>query len=148
MIRRILVPIDFSIPSRKSLEYAAPFAKHFGAEIVLVHVVEPSIYPADFSATQVGFPNVDEELRRHGREELATLVDKVKTTVPARSIIRTGRAFLEITRVAKEEQVDLIIIASHGHTGVEHIFFGSTAEKVVRKSPCPVMVLRDSGSSG
>ena len=142
-MKRILVPIDFSEYSKNALQYAIPFAKQFGAELLLVYVVEPAIYPADFSFGQVGIPGLESEMRVKGKESLGRLVDEqIAGTVSARSIIRTGKPFLEIINVAKEEKVDLIIIATHGNTGVEHILFGGTAEKVVRKAPCPVLVVR------
>ncbi|GJQ21980.1 MAG: hypothetical protein HBSIN02_23350 [Bacteroidia bacterium] len=142
-LNRILVPIDFSDHSRKALRYAIPFAEQFGATIDLVYVVEPTVYPADFSFGQVGFPAIEDELRKRGAEELDELVEKeIGKRVKARRAVRTGKAFYEILLYAKEEKVDLIIIATHGHTGIEHVLFGSTAEKVVRKAPCPVLVVR------
>jgi len=140
-LRRILVPVDFSEPSIDSLHYAERFARHFGAELILLHVVEPTIYPADFGFGQVGIPNFEDELRKHSEEELRRLSREVEG-VPARSFVRTGKPFWEIVQAADKEKVDMIIIASHGHTGVEHILFGSTAEKVVRKAPCPVLAVR------
>ena len=74
LIRRILVPIDFSEYSKNALKYAIPFARQFRASIDLLYVVEPTIYPADFSFGQIGFPNVEEELRTRGALELASLV--------------------------------------------------------------------------
>ncbi len=142
-LRRILVPIDFSEFSKNALKYAIPFAQQFQASIDLLYVVEPAIYPADFSFGQVGFPNVEEELRKRGTEELENLMKKeIGRRLPARFSVRTGKPFYEINQYAKEEEVDLIVIATHGHSGVEHILFGSTAEKVVRKAPCAVLVVR------
>lgn len=142
-IRKILLPIDFSEPSKSALAYAVPFAKHFGAELLLIYVVEPALYPADFSFGQVAIPDVERELRQRGNEELKELVETyVRGTVPARIKVATGKPFLEIIKTARDEKMDMIIIASHGHTGVEHLLFGSTAEKVVRKAACPVLVLR------
>ncbi|HWP81868.1 MAG TPA: universal stress protein [Bacteroidota bacterium] len=142
-LNRILVPIDFSEHSKKALKYAIPFARQFTASIDLIYVVEPTIYPADFSFGQVGFPNVEEELRKRGAMELDSLIKKeIAGRVKARQVIRTGKPFYEIIQYAREEKMDLIIIATHGHTGVEQILFGSTAEKVVRKAPCPVLVVR------
>jgi nucleotide-binding universal stress UspA family protein len=142
-IRRILVPIDFSEFSKNALKYAIPFSGQFKASIDLLYVVEPAIYPADFSFGQVGFPNVEEELRKRGTEELENLMKKeIGKRVPARFAVRTGKPFHEINEYARHEQVDLIIIATHGHSGMESILFGSTAEKVVRKAPCPVLVVR------
>lgn len=140
-IKRILVPIDFSEYSLGALDYARRFAKTFGAELLLLHVVEPTVYPADFGFGQIGIPNLEEELRKHSSEELERLRKKT-SDVPTRCSVRTGKPFWEIIESAREEKADLIIIASHGHTGVEHILFGSTAEKVVRKAHCPVLTVR------
>jgi nucleotide-binding universal stress UspA family protein len=142
-IRKILVPIDFSEPSKNALSYAVPFAQHFGAELLLIYVVEPALYPADFSFGQVAIPDVERELRQRGNAELKELSEShIRGLVPSRVKVCTGKPFLEIIRTAREEGSDMIIIASHGHTGVEHLLFGSTAEKVVRKASCPVLVLR------
>jgi universal stress protein A len=142
-IRRILVPIDFSEHSKNALKYAIPYAQQFNASIDLLYVVEPTIYPADFSFGQIGFPNVEEELRTRGSEELENLMTKeISGKVLSRKVVRTGKPFYEINQYALEEQISLIIIATHGHSGMEHILFGSTAEKVVRKAPCPVLVVR------
>ena len=142
-IHRILVPIDFSEHSKDALQYAIPYAIQFKAHLDLLYVVEPTIYPADFSFGQVGFPNIEEELRKRGTEELQSLVsNEVKGRVPTQATVRTGKPFFEINEFAAEKNIDLIIIATHGHTGVEHMLFGSTVEKVVRKAPCPVLVVR------
>ena len=142
-IQRILVPIDFSEHSKNALKYAIPFAQQFHAAIDLIYVVEPTIYPADFSFGQIGFPNVEEELRTRGGEELEHLMQKeIAGKVPSRNVVRTGKPFYEINQYALEEHISLIIIATHGHSGMEHMLFGSTAEKVVRKAPCPVLVVR------
>ena len=143
-IKHILVPIDFSEHSKNALKYAIPYAVQFNASLDLLYVVEPTIYPADFSFGQVGFPNIEEELRKRGDEELnALLRNEIKGRVPAEALVRTGKPFYEINEYAREKNIDLIIIATHGHTGVEHILFGSTVEKVVRKAPCPVLVVRN-----
>ncbi len=140
---RILVPIDFSDHSRRALKYAIPFARKFSASIDLIYVVEPTVYPADFSFGQVGFPAIEDELRKRGAQELDELIKKdIARQVPARRAVRTGKAFYEILLYAKEEKIDFIIIATHGHSGIEHALFGSTAEKVVRKASCPVLVVR------
>lgn len=142
-LKKILVPIDFSEHSRKALQYAVSFAKQFGASIDLIYVVEPTVYPADFSFGQVGFPAIEDELRKRGAEELDDLLkNDIRRAVPAKRAVRTGKAFYEILLYAKEEKMDFIVIATHGHTGIEHALFGSTAEKVVRKAPCPVLVVK------
>jgi len=142
-ITRIVVPIDFSEYSKKAFRYAIDFARSFRAEMVLVYVVEPIVYPADFSFGQVALPSMERELLQRGEEQLKNLIDKeVPDGIAARSIVRSGKPFVEIIQVAKEENAELIIIATHGHSGIEHVLFGSTAEKVVRKAPCPVLSIR------
>jgi len=143
-IKNILVPIDFSDYSKNALKYAVQFAKQFDAKIFLIYVVEPIIYPADFSMGQVALPSMDIDLHSRAEVELKNLA-KIFTdsVVQIKTIIKTGKPFVEINDYAAEKNIDLIIIATHGHTGVEHILFGSTAEKVVRKAPCPVLTLRE-----
>lgn len=143
-IKRVLVPIDFSDYSKSSLKYAVSFVKQFKAELLLIYVVEPVIYPPDFSLGQIAIPTVDLEMDKRAIEELNKLAQKeIPSELKAKTIVKTGKPFIEIIETASEENIDLIIIATHGHTGVEHILFGSTAEKVVRKAPCPVLTIRE-----
>jgi universal stress protein A len=143
-ITNILVPIDFSNYSKNALRYAVNFSKKFQSKIFLIYVVEPIIYPSDFSMGQVSFPVTDIELSERAKEELNTLAkEEIGLEIPVETIIRTGKPFVEINETARELDIDLIIIATHGHTGMEHLLFGSTAEKVVRKAPCPVLTLRE-----
>ncbi|MEO8400112.1 MAG: universal stress protein [Ignavibacteriaceae bacterium] len=142
-IKKVLVPIDFSDYSKGALKYAIDFVKAFNAELILIYVVEPVIYPPDFSMGQIAMPAVDVEMDKRADEELDSLTKKeIPDDTKVKKIVKTGKPFVEIIETASEENVDLIIIATHGHTGVEHILFGSTAEKVVRKAPCPVLTLR------
>lgn len=143
MIKSILVPIDFSDYSKNALRYAGQFAKKFGAKLFLVYVVEPMIYPADFSMGQVAIPSTDIDLHARAKEELDNLAKTLDPSLHVETLIKTGKPFVEIHDTALEKDADLIIIATHGHTGVEHLLFGSTAEKVVRKAPCPVLTLRE-----
>lgn len=143
-IKKVLVPIDFSDYSKSALKYAISLTKIFNAEIILIYVVEPVIYPPDFSMGQIAIPTVTSEWDERAKEELNKLA-KTEFTDAAnvKTIVKTGKPFVEIIETAREENIDLIIIATHGHSGVEHILFGSTAEKVVRKAPCPVLTLRE-----
>lgn len=142
-IRQILVPVDFSVHSKNALRYAIPLAEQFGASLRLIYVVEPTIYPADLGFGQVVLPEVEEELRERSFGELKALVEReIGGRVKATSIVRTGKPHQEILLEADEQKVDLIIVASHGHTGVEHILFGSTAMRIVRLAKCPVLTVR------
>lgn len=142
-IQRILVPIDFSVHSKNALRYAITFAEQFGASLHLIYVVEPTIYPADLGFGQVVMPDVEEELRERGFDELKALVAReIGARVKATSAVRTGKPHQEILVEADEQKADLIVVASHGHTGVEQILFGSTAMRIVRLAKCPVLTVR------
>ena len=143
-IKKILVPIDFSDYSKNALNYAVDFAKLFRSEVTLIYVVEPVIYPPDFSMGQIAVPSVDIEMDKRAKEELNNLAQKqIPKELKTKIIVKTGKPFIEIIETATDIETDMIIIATHGHSGVEHMLFGSTAEKVVRKAPCPVLTLRE-----
>jgi len=143
-ISKILVPVDFSEYSKKALDYAVQFAKQFNSELTLIYVIEPIVYPSDFGLGQIPINQVDFEIQSRAEDELKKLIEeKVPADLKANYVVKTGKPFLEIINTAKDCNCDLIIIATHGHTGIEHILFGSTAEKVVRKSPVPVLVVRE-----
>jgi nucleotide-binding universal stress UspA family protein len=142
-LKKILVPQDFSEYSLHALKYAVTFAELFKSELIVLHIVEPIVYPADFSFGQVSIPAMEEEIRKHSEEQLTELVAReIPTGIKATPIIRIGKPFIEIVEVAKSENTDLIVISSHGRTGMDHVLFGSTADKVVRKAPCPVLTIR------
>jgi nucleotide-binding universal stress UspA family protein len=142
-ISSILVPIDFSSHSKNALKYAVPMAEQFGASLHLVYVVEPTIYPADLGFGQVVLPGVEDELRQKGAEELEELIrQEIGSRARASFAVRTGNPHQEILAEAEEKGVDLIVVATHGHSGVEHMLFGSTADRIVRKSRCPVLTVR------
>ena len=145
-IRSILVTIDFSIHSKNALKYAVPLAEKFKASLHLVYVVEPTIYPADLGFGQVVLPGVEEELREKGGEELQSLMKKeIGGRVKSSCAVRTGNPHQEILREAEELGVALIVVATHGHSGVEHMLFGSTADRIVRNARCPVLTVRPEG---
>ncbi|MBM2840250.1 MAG: uspa protein [Bacteroidetes bacterium] len=142
-VQRILVPIDFSIHSKNALRYALPLAEQFGASLHLVYVVEPTVYPADLGFGQVVLPEVEEELRERGFQELKALIEReIGGRVKATSAVRTGKPHQEILAEAGEQKADLIVVATHGNTGVEQMLFGSTAMRIVRLAKCPVLTVR------
>ena len=143
-VKSILVPIDISDYSKGALKYAVEIAKKFNAKMYLIYVIEPVVYPSDFSMGQVSIPAVDHDSFNRSKNELKKLAEmEIDSTIEVEVIIKSGKPFVEINESASEKDIDLIIIATHGHTGVEHLLFGSTAEKVVRKAPCPVLTLRE-----
>jgi universal stress protein A len=135
-LQKILVPVDFSERSKKALQYAIPFAKQFGAELILVHVVEP--YPAVPEMAPYDFENLND-----GRKGLQNLQIELDERVKSSTSLRTGTPHLELTGAARELDVDLIIMSTHGRKGLTRRVFGSTTEKVVRYAPCPVLIVRE-----
>jgi nucleotide-binding universal stress UspA family protein len=143
-IKKILIPVDFSNYSKSALVYAKNFCTIFNPEYYFIYVIEPIVFPADFSMGQIAFPVVDNQEGIRAKSELESFVKLVFTDCSKINfIIKNGKPFIEIIETARELDIDLIITATHGQTGVEHLLFGSTAEKIVRKAPCPVLSLRD-----
>jgi nucleotide-binding universal stress UspA family protein len=142
-IKSILVPIDFSSPSKKALSYAVPFAEQFGAKLTLLHVVEPVPTP-DFARTYPVLVEND-KLMAASKAQLELLMkqEAIGLRIVEQTLVRQGRSFYEITDAARTFKVDLIIIATHGYTGFKHALLGSTTERVVRHAPCPVLVVRE-----
>ena len=145
MIKRILVPVDFSDTSLQALEYAIEFGKPLKAEIVVVFVVEPVYFtaPTELYAPAANVGMLLDEQRRIGREQLTRLAAGLqKRRINARTVLQTGTAYQVITDTAKRLKVDLIVMATHGRTGLSHVLLGSVAERVVRTAQCPVLTVR------
>jgi nucleotide-binding universal stress UspA family protein len=141
-ILRILVPVDFSASSRKALRYAISFARQFDSEITLLHVRPLPYYPADLG----GFPTTipaDEPSTRRIQARLDADADLIPSELRGQKLLRVGSAYDEICNAARELNAELIIISTHGHSGLKHVVLGSTAERVVRHAPCPVLVVRE-----
>ena len=112
-IKKILVPIDFSNYSKNALRYAVNFAKIFNSKLFLVYVVEPIIYPSDFSMGQVTFPATDFDMSEKAKDELNILAKaEIGESINVETIIKTGKPFVEINETAAELDIDLIIIGN------------------------------------
>jgi len=140
-IERILVPLDFSPASMKALDYAVSLAKEFRAAVHLVHV-----HPADEAASMPGAAHLllqSAEAMEHLNEELAGIHrERVEPFCPENCHVRGGRPYQEIIGLGREIGADLIVLSTRGHGGLKHLLLGSTAERVVRGAPCPVLVAR------
>jgi nucleotide-binding universal stress UspA family protein len=139
-LRTILVPIDFSPESLKTLRYAKLFAKRFNAELHLVHVLDtPLVTPLKPSLL-----SASKGISANAKKRLAELAAKSSLpSKPARHTMRTGKIADEINELARRTNAGLIAIATRGFTGLKHAFVGSTTERVVRTAPCPVLVVRN-----
>lgn len=141
-LKHILVPIDFSDCSKKALQYALPLAKEHQAALTLLYVVAPA-YGAGESGG-VDYAQLEASMREGGEKELAKLaVDEVRGEVSAATLIRVGSPAREIIETARSLPADLIVISTHGRTGLKHVFLGSVAERIVQRAPCPVFVVRE-----
>jgi nucleotide-binding universal stress UspA family protein len=145
-IRNILVPIDFSKLSIQAIETAKGFAQRFGASIHLAHVRQLT-YPGGFMGPVFSAGALPESFEENRSKELAEQLKIVASrcglSARDQTHLRTGAAaFDEICRLAQEIPADLIVTPTHGRTGLKHVFLGSTAERIVQHSPCPVFVAR------
>ena len=143
-LKKVLVPIDFSETSKKAFQYALKFAEQFACEITLLNVVEPTSAMIGAPLAVEAFPDTEDELST-AEKNLAVLAAEshANGANAVNSSVRIGHAPNEITKAAKDMDVDLIIIATHGYSSWRHLCIGSTAERVVRTAPCPVLVVRE-----
>jgi nucleotide-binding universal stress UspA family protein len=141
-LKTIVVPIDFSSPSMTALRYATRLAEQFGSVVRLVHVVEPAPFLNDLPS--VALVRTDQAIAKEAKLKLqATAQQEIEELVPVYPEVRIGKAYNEIVAAAKVSCADLIVIATHGYTGLKHALLGSTAERVVRHAHCPVLVVRE-----
>jgi nucleotide-binding universal stress UspA family protein len=144
-LHRILVPTDFSKFSDNALRYGVAFAEKFGAAIHLLHVVQDlALFIPE--AVMVSGPIVSppvEQFVAAARTALARTIEGLKLSgISVIPEVAEDVPFDEIIRFAREKNIDLIVMGTHGHTGLAHLLVGSVAEKVVRKAPCPVLTVR------
>jgi len=138
-VHKVLVPLDFSDPSQQAIQYARRFAAPSQAELLLLYVIEPVAYPAELGVVI----NLDADLAERALGELQKLRQQHLGDYPsARCLVRSGVADAEIVNTARDEHADLIVIGTHGFSGLKHLLLGSTAERVVRDAPCPVLTVR------
>jgi nucleotide-binding universal stress UspA family protein len=144
-LRKILLPTDFSGCANYALPYAAAIARATGARVVCLHVVEPVVPAIGYTGLADPMPvaDISEQLEDSAERELPRLTDCEELNgLEVEEVIVHGDAAAEIVRVAGERDVDLIVISSHGRTGLGRMIFGSTAEAVVRHAGCPVLVVK------
>ena len=144
-LKKILCPTDFSENSEHALKYALMLAALSQAELILLHAVEPLIYP---QSSELFEPIVDEvaltmKMEAAFQKQLEEQVENLKdqySKITGKLV--TGNTFLEIIQAARDEQADMIVMGTHGRTGMAHVLIGSVAEKVVREAPCPVLTVK------
>jgi nucleotide-binding universal stress UspA family protein len=141
--KSILVPTDFSEQCTLALNYAKELASNSEATLHIIHVVEHNVYPSDLGITQTSFIDLEIELNKRTAEQLDAIKKELEDSGYKATIhLSIGRPSDNIIDYAFEQKIDLICIATHGRSGLEHFLFGSTTEKVLRKAPCPVLTVR------
>jgi len=143
-LKKILYPTDFSEASLEALKYAVSFARNCHAKLILMHVVNEKIFSEGLSLARVSAPEaLGQEMAAEAGRQLKMLIPAAERPgLDSEIVILNGMPFLEIIRYAKDNDIDMIVIGTNGRSGMEHIMFGSTAEKVVRKAHCPVLSVK------
>lgn len=143
-IQRILFPTDFSQNAKCAQDYACALAEHFGAELHLLYVLNDMVVSSVAPDTTILLPALTYNEARASAEQMLR-----QLLVPAWSNGKqvvystlSGSPFVEIVRYAREKNMDLIVMGTHGYTGLKHVLLGSVAENVVRKANCPVLTVR------
>ncbi len=145
-IGRILFPTDFSEPAAEALKYAITLTDQFGAELHLLHVVVPPVIPFPDSSTSWTMPDmglIDQV--KDAERRFSTEIGSWEGQRQVVSAVITGFAVEEIVKYAERHVIDLIVVGTHGLTGLSHLLIGSVAEKLVRVATCPVLTVRPGG---
>jgi nucleotide-binding universal stress UspA family protein len=145
-IKRILLPTDFSTYSATATKCASDLAAKFDAELHLLHALEVHLASAPSFAMGLALPKYLQESRAAAEKSLTTVLDPHWSV--GREVVHAvveGSAKVEIVRYARTHKIDLIVIATHGRSGLAHVIIGSVTESVVRTAPCPVLTVRPEG---
>jgi universal stress protein A len=147
-IRRILAPTDFSEGSKQAVTYAYELAHTFGAQLLLLHVIELPVYPVEIFLPSAEGTSLLNDLERQALLDLARLLPTAEGgKVEVMCQVLVGTPYYKIIEFTEAEKVDLIVMATHGRTGFSHLVMGSVAERVVRTAPCPVLTIRPTPAS-
>lgn len=145
-VKKILAPVDFSDMSEEALSYATGLADELGAKVLVLHAIEPIVFANASLGSGLAVPHLLEEQRQAAKETLDKLVARLrKRKVEVTGLIETGAPYDAIVTVANAKKCDMIVMGTHGRSGLGHLLLGSTAEKVVRMAECPVLTVRGSG---
>ncbi len=145
-IKTILFPTDFSNGARAAMDHAASLAKDYQAKLILLYVIQDISIAEWYIPSSLSVGDLVEDMQKSAWQEMDKWFAEVSQQVKdVEKMVVRGVPFVEIIQTAKERSADLIVIGTHGRTGIDHMLFGSTAEKVVRKASCPVLTVRIAG---
>lgn len=140
---KILLATDFSDYSEVASQYALTLAQAFDSSLLVLHVINEPVDLRGFYVPHISFDQLEKEIETGAVQMLDTFCrNNLKDFSNLKTSVVTGVPYEEIIRIATETEVSLIVIGTHGRTGLDHLIFGSTAERVVRSAPCPVMTIR------
>jgi nucleotide-binding universal stress UspA family protein len=143
-LKKILCPIDHSDCSKEALKYAVSFAMKDEAKLYLLHIIDIRSFNDSLVAMSQQIPD-EETLEQLRMKLLDCIPEDIRDDMDVEATVIQGIPFAEIISTAKEKEIDMIVIGSHGRTGISHMMLGSVSEKVVRKAPCPVLTVRQTG---
>lgn len=142
-VEKILFPTDFSEGSFHALPFAADLSKHYNAKLYILHIVYDVFKATDSHIPHVSADELYREISDWAKKEIdSCCVEEIRGLPKVEKLIQQGIPHEEIISFASKEKIDMIIMGTYGKKGIERFIFGSTAEKVVRNAPCPVMTVR------
>jgi nucleotide-binding universal stress UspA family protein len=142
-LEKILFATDFSENSEHAFDYAYSFARNFGAQLLILHVINEPVDLRGFYVPHVSFDNLEKEIEEGAEKMMDKFCrTRIKDDIQYTCSIATGIPYEEILKKAEGEGASLIVLGTQGRSGIDHLLFGSTAERVVRKAKCPVMTVR------
>ncbi len=140
---KILFATDFSEYSDEALDCALSLARSFGARLVLLHVINEPVDLRGFYVPHISFENLEKEIESGAEKMMESYCrTRLGDYTDYETSIVAGIPYEEILKKAEDDEVSLIVIGTHGRSGIDHLLFGSTAERVVKKATCPVMTVR------
>lgn len=140
---KILFATDFSEISEYALDYAATLAEKFDSRLIVLHVINEPVDLRGFYVPHISFDSIEREIAESAEKMMDKFCTrKLKSSLKYEKCTVAGIPYEEILKKANDEQVDLIVLGTHGRAGIDHLLFGSTAERVVRKSLRPVLTVR------
>ncbi len=140
--KKVMCAIDFSDLSNYAFEYTLDLLKGQDTQIILIHVIEHLYYHDHFLILSLSPDEIEDKFTKLAKEKLTELTKNYTNDFSFKFIIREGHPQTEIVNASKKQDVDLIVIASHGHTGIAHVILGSIAERVVQNASCPVLIVK------
>ena len=140
-LKKILCPIDHSDCSKEALKYAVSFAMKDGAKLYLLHIIDIRSFNESLNEMPTQIPD-NETLQQLRIKLLNCIPEEMRDDMDVEAIVIQGIPFAEIISTSREKEIDMIVMGSHGRTGISHIMLGSVSEKVARKAPCPVLITR------